>query len=493
MISKLNPDKNPPVPMPDIRVLKFEHALPPGDTGKLRVAAYCRVSTCMDIQKSSLDGQERYYTYKILSNPRWILAGIYCERGVSATGKERQPELERLLADCRDGRIDMVLTKSISRLARNVEGCLTIIRELVSLGVAFRFEKEHIDSESMQTELLLTILAAFAEAESKSISANVRWGIRKQFRDGTYRISRPPFGYRMENGTAVIVREEAAIVQRIFMQTLSGSGTGTIASQLNEENIPSALGGHWRKGSILSTLRNPFYCGDALFQKTYTDEHFRQRKNKGEKDQYLIEDHHASIIPREVFRLAGEMIRQHGKDLGNTGTNRNRYALSGKLICAHCRSKLARSSGPKYRCSKRAEHLCSLPDIYEEDVLSSFTTAMNKLSFLESELSPLAHALSLLRRGTLKYKDIDELRTFLNGRGIRSSFSEKDEAALATYVLNITVYSRCRFEFHMKCGLILNEAFTPKMQPAGIRHGKPAGDPRRERRQDGTHSVRVPH
>jgi site-specific DNA recombinase len=250
---------------------------------KLRVAAYCRVSTDSDEQLVSLEAQRTHYEAYIKANPNWEFSGIYYDEGISGTKKEKRTELLRLLADCENKRIDFIVTKSISRFARNTTDCLEIVRRLNEIGVSIYFEKENINTQSMDSELMLTILSSLAENESVSISQNNKWSIKRKFQNGTYKLSSPPYGYDYADGQLHVNAEQAEVVRRIFSEALSGSGTKKIANGLNAEGIPPQRGDLWTSTSIRGILGNEKYTGDAIFQKTYTDKYFNKRYNNGER------------------------------------------------------------------------------------------------------------------------------------------------------------------------------------------------------------------
>ena len=210
---------------------------------KTKVAAYCRVSTASDEQLISLDAQKLHYEYYIQSNDDWEYAGLYYDEGITGTKAEVRDGLQALLRDCEDGKIDLIITKSISRFSRNTTDCLEMVKRLVELGVFIFFEKENINTGSMESELMLSILSSLAESESVSISENEKWGIRKRFQNGTFIISYPPYGYANVNGEMVIDPEEAKVIKRIFAECLAGKGTYTIAKDLNADNIPTRKNG----------------------------------------------------------------------------------------------------------------------------------------------------------------------------------------------------------------------------------------------------------
>jgi DNA invertase Pin-like site-specific DNA recombinase len=359
---------------------------------KLRVAAYCRVSTDTDGQLESLETQIEHYEAFIRANPEWEYAGIYYDKGVSGTKKERRPEFLRMIADCESGNIDFIVTKSISRFARNTTDCLELVRKLQNLGIFIYFEKENINTGEMENELMLSILSGLAENESVSIAENNKWSVRRRFQNGTYKISCPPYGYDSVDGKLVVNIEEADLVRFIFSEILSGKGCGKVAKELNIRGLKGKKGGHWKSTTIRGMAYNEKYVGDALFQKTYTDEHFNHRRNNGEKEQYLIQNHHEPIISREDFEAAQAVIAQRAKEKGiekRDGKSQNRYPFSGKIICGNCGGTFKRrihASG-KHRvawcCTTHLADIAECPVKYipNSALEVAFITMMNKLIF----------------------------------------------------------------------------------------------------------------
>lgn len=360
---------------------------------KLRVAAYCRVSTDSEEQLVSLETQKTHYESFIKANPEWELAGIYYDEGITGTKKEKRTELLRMLKDCEHRKIDFIVTKSISRFARNTTDCLELVRKLTNLGVFMYFEKENINTQSMDSELMLTILSSLAESESISISENNKWSIQKRFQNGTYKLSYPPYGYDYLDGEMVVNEELAAIVKRIFAEALSGKGTHKIADGLKNDGIPSRRKANWTATTVRGILCNERYTGDVILQKTYTDEHFNRHYNYGEKDQYLIKKHHEAIISHEEFEAVGKLLNQRGKEKGIEKGNskyQNRYTLSGKIKCSECGSTFKRriqgNGNNKYIawcCSKHIYDIsgCSMRSIRDDVIQQAFITMINKLIF----------------------------------------------------------------------------------------------------------------
>lgn len=369
---------------------------------QMRIAVYCRVSTESDAQLESLEAQRKHYASYICTRDGWTLHDIYYERGVSAAKSKARPELRRMLRDCRLGKIDLVLTKSISRFSRNTADCLRMVRKLLELKIPVYFEKENINTSEMESELFLSILSSMAQDESASQSANVRWSIEQRFQSGTFIITCPPFGYRNDDGVMAIVEKQAVIVREIFQLALAGYGGYSIARILNDQNIPSAHGGLWSSGSILAILKNEKYTGDCLFQKTYTDDAFKRHKNNGEKNAYLVRDHHKAIIDRKTYDAVNELIELKRENKGiiqESPKYLNRTVLSGKVRCKACGSVMKRitrytqsGSYKMYACSTHlhSKKNCPFKAVYEDGILCAFASMMNKLTFArEAILEPL--------------------------------------------------------------------------------------------------------
>lgn len=376
------------------KVTKIEENKTPQANGKkLRVAAYCRVSTDSDAQAESLEAQITHYENYINSRSDWEYAGVYYDEGITGTKKEKRPELKRMLADCKAGKIDFIVSKSISRFSRNTADCLELLRKLLALNIPVCFEKENINTGAMESELFLSILSSMAADESLSISENSKWSIQNRFEIGTFKISYPPYGYDWDGEQMVINPEQTKIVKQIFAYALSGQGTSAIARKLNEDQVPTKKGGRWNATTIKGILRNEKYTGDCLFQKTYTDSCFNRHHNHGEKNMYLAKDHHEAIISHEDFEAAGRILEQHAKEKNISAGSKKyqqRYAFSGNIICGECGSTFKRrihyTAGTSYVAWCCNTHLadkdaCSMMFIRDEDLKLAFVTMMNKLVF----------------------------------------------------------------------------------------------------------------
>ncbi len=405
------------------RITKVEENKELTKKNKLRVAAYCRVSTTSGEQLISLEAQKAHYENTIKANPEWQFAGIYFDEGISGTKKEKRDGLISMITDCENGKVDFIITKSISRFARNTTDCLELVRKLIDLGIYILFEKENINTKSMESELMLSILSSLAENESVSISENEKWSIKKRFQNGTYKISYPPYGYANVDGKMVVVPEQAEIVKEIFAEILAGKGTYTIATALNERGILTKKGGRWYAETVCRLIRNEKHTGDALFQKTYTDSSFNRHINYGEHDRYLVQGHHEAIISHEDFENAHAVLEQHGKEKGvkkQSTKYQNRYAFSGKIKCAECGSSFKRRIRYQTKgtyivwcCSNHIKNIkaCSMEYIADEAVKKAFVTMMNKLVFGHQViLKPLLKSLQGMH-GKDKSSEIQEIES----------------------------------------------------------------------------------
>ena len=276
---------------------------------KLRVAAYCRVSTEEEEQQSSFETQKLYYTEKITSTPEWEIAGIYADDGISGVHTKKRDGFNQMIQDCKKRKIDLILTKSISRFARNTLDSIQYVRMLKALGIAVIFEKENINTSTMNSEMILTVLSAFAQAESESISQNVARGKRMGFRQGKFPFPyRQILGYRKgSDGKPEIIPEEAEVIRMIFNSYLQGASLQTIKKRLEADDVLTARGNKkWSSESVQRILQNEKYCGDVLLQKTFIEDVLTgvSKKNTGQLPQYYIENNHEGIVTKQTFREA---------------------------------------------------------------------------------------------------------------------------------------------------------------------------------------------
>ncbi len=386
---------------------------------KLRVAAYVRVSSASDDQLNSFAAQNRYYTGLISSKENWTLVDIYADEGITGTSAEKREDFQRLLADCRRGLIDRVLVKSISRFARNTTDCLEAIRELKLLGIGVCFEKENIDTATMSGEMLTAVFASMAQAESESISGNMRWSIQKRMQDGTYIPANLPYGYRMQNHSIQIVADQAIIVQRIFREYLAGKSTEEIATDLRSDNIPGKSGNvAWDSTAIRYILSNEKYTGNSVWQKYYTTDTlpFRCLLNRGQKASYYACGTHEGIISPSAFERANALMKSRAKKI--TPTQNEPYAFRKKLFCSDCNSVFRRKvvRGITYwvcigHDKKRNGIQCNTAPIAEAEIQNAFLRLYYNLKHHgEPILSQVLSSLQTIRsRRMLWSLDVMEL------------------------------------------------------------------------------------
>lgn len=374
----------------NIRVIEAQK--PSVKKKKLRVAAYCRVSTDNTDQLESLETQKSHYESLIQLHTEWENAGLYYDTGITGTKADIREGLQNLLTACRIGKVDLILVKSISRLSRNTTDCLSIVRELINIGVTIFFEKENINTAEMESELILSILSSMAEEESASISKNEKWSVQRRMAAGIYKMPYVPYGYKRDNnGDMIIEPNEAGVVRYIFNAVLAGQGTDAIAAALSDQHIPTRKGGNWSGSTVRDIIANEKYTGDALFQKTYTDDTFRRHSNHGEVKTYLVSEHHEPIISRETYERANTLIRQRSKEKGivkENGKYQNRFAFSGKIICGICGGKYKRrihSRGAEvaWVCNTHIADIrrCSAKYVRDDVLKAAFITMLNKLIF----------------------------------------------------------------------------------------------------------------
>jgi len=381
---------------------------------KIRVAAYCRVSTDSEEQLNSYESQKRTYTQKIAENPEWEMAGLFADEGITGTSLQKRTEFNRMIAACKRGSIDIILTKSLSRFARNTVDCLETVRMLKARGIGVIFEKENIDTLTQSSEFIMTLFSGFAQAESESLSKNVTWGKQKSMEAGHAAFQyRALLGYQKgADGKPEIVESEAQIVRRIFRSYLDGSSLADIKRMLDSEGLPTARGVKtWSHQVIHNILTNEKYIGDALLQKTYITDCISKKvkKNCGERPMYYIENNHPAIIPRDVFqRVQEEMARRSSKrkvmqKTGKTeqGKYSSKYALSELLICGECGTPYKRCTwsrnGKKrivWRCISRLEfgkkYCHNSPTIDEDKLQTGILTALSQYAAKTKEMQDAA-------------------------------------------------------------------------------------------------------
>ncbi len=340
---------------------------------KKRVAAYVRVSTEKEMALNSLENQAEFYTAQIKAAPDWEFAGIYEDRGISGT-KEMRPAFQQMLADCRAGKIDLILTKAFTRFARNTVVLLSTLRELKALGVDVYFEKDNIHSLSENGEFLITLLAAYAQAESYSASENQKWRIKKAFEEGRTTIGKM-IGYRLKDGVLTVVPKEAEIVRQIFGDYLSGMGENAIAKKLIRMGIAPARSQRlWNRTSIRRILTNEKYCGNMLLQKTYTENYINKKtiENHGERTRYLVENSHEAIIPKAMFDAAQAERRKRREKMNADGRQwSRRYPFSGLIECGECGMHYRRRTANAGTPYEQAAWICRTFSTYGKEFCHS--------------------------------------------------------------------------------------------------------------------------
>lgn len=374
--------------MPEKKVTLVE--FPPRQTvfnahaSKKRVAAYARVSTAKDEQENSLSAQMDYFEKYIRANPQWTFAGIYSDEGISGLSCEKRDSFNRMVQDALTGKIDLIITKSLSRFARNTVDSLTVIRKLKDKGVSVYFEKEAIDTLDAKGEFLITLMSSFAEEESRSISENITWGIRKRFADGKYSVAYSQFlGYRRgKTGNMLIDKNEAKVVRFIYMLALEGRSTTDICKVLMNCGIQTpAKKDEWQANVVLSILTNEKYKGDALLQKEYTVDFIAKvmKENEGELPKYYVKNGHPAIISEEAWNEV-QAIWSQTKSVNNTS-----HPLGDRIICCDCKGLMGRKVWHSttmhdivWECNNRKANRtdCRRFHIYDSELQSCVVRAM---------------------------------------------------------------------------------------------------------------------
>ncbi len=367
----------------DRRVIVIE-ATQKQEQKKLRVAGYARVSSDSSDQLNSFAAQNTYFTKLIESNDQWEMVDVYADEGISGRSAEKRGDFQRMIADCERGKIDRIITKSISRFARNAKECLTIIRHLKSIGVSIYFEEQNIDTSIVTGEMLTAVFAGLAQAESESIGKNMRWSYEKRMASGEFNTCKSPLGYRMVKGQLEIDEDEAAIVRMIFRDYLSGKSCKAIGAKLQEMGVQAKDRKRvWNSSTISYILSNERYIGNALLQKSYTTETFPpQRKlNHGEVPQYYVEGSNPPIIDKETFAAAKSLMASRSEKVSR---NRNSSPFMQKIHCGYC-GALARHKAENgkvnwvcYTHNKNAM-LCPTGPIPDDEIKKAFLRLYFKL------------------------------------------------------------------------------------------------------------------
>ncbi len=396
---------------------------------KLRVAAYCRVSTGKDEQKLSLERQLMYFQQSFRSSENEELVEIYAD---TASGTaDCRPGFQQLLSDCRAGKIDRIVSKSLSRFARNTRDCLSTLRELKKLGVTVVFEKEGIDTARVSDEIMITVMEGLAQEESASISRNIRWSLQRKMADGTLGIARVPYGYRKIDGNPVIEEPQAEIIRRIFALYLSGTGAKKIAVLLNDENIPSPTGTRWNNVTILKILRQEKYIGDIRWQKTYSVFMGEKGKiNHGERDSYYIRSCLPAIISRDDFMAVQKLREKNIRKATHTTVS----PFRGKTKCICGRSFfLKKDKKPIWECTGKYSTVnpCNTPVFSDADYHAAWNRMCIKLSKYADEIILPCIRLFELAEKTLINEEVIQLR------------EQEEELSQRKYVLCSLCFQGC--------------------------------------------------
>lgn len=355
-----------------------------------RVAAYARVSSGKEAMLHSLSAQISYYSDMIQRKPGWQYAGVYADEASTGT-KDNRAEFQRLLRDCRSGLIDMVITKSISRFARNTVTLLETVREFKAIGIDVYFEEQNIHSISGDGELMLTILASFAQEESLSVSENCKWRIRSQFQQGDLATLRFLYGYQITKKGIQVCEEQAAVVRSIFADYINGCGCGIIARKLQQQNVPTMRDGKWSAKYVADIIKNEKYVGNALLQKRYVKDHLTKALvfNRGELPKYFAEGTHEPIIDMDTFERAQVRMAASRKLSATKSVTTSRYAFSSMISCPTCgkhyKRKIERGI-PNWNCStflSQGKSACFGKRIPEETMMKLTSDVLGLSAFDE--------------------------------------------------------------------------------------------------------------
>lgn len=392
---------------------------------QLRVAAYCRVSTEEEEQQSSYEAQCTYYTDKIMTNPEWTMAGIFADEGITGTSTKKRNDFNRMIRKCRQKKIDLILTKSISRFARNTLDSLKYIRALKEQRIGIIFEKENINTLEMDTELIITFMSAFAQSESESISANVRWGKRQAMKEGKTSVNiKKLYGYFLDSeGNPQVDTDKAEVIRSIFNRYLQGASLRMIRQELEAAGIPNPAGSEkWGIDQIRNILSNEKYCGDVLMQKTFIQDCISKKvvKNTGQLPMYLIQNNHPAIVSREVYQaVQAEKARRSAsaspsKKTSSTGRTcyASKFALSERLVCGECGTLYRRCTWKRngktrivWRCVSRLDYgtkYChQSPTMDEEPLQRAIMAAISSVMAPKEKINGLITDAALEETGKL--------------------------------------------------------------------------------------------
>lgn len=360
------------------KVSRIEAARP-RITPRKKVAAYARVSMETELLIHSLSAQVSHYSNLIQSNPEWEYAGVYVDAGITGTSTSRRDEFQRMVADCEDGKIDVILTKSISRFARDTVDCLNTVRRLKEIGVEVRFERERISTLSSDGELLLTLLASFAQAESESLSANVKWAIRSRFQEGIPNGHKAPYGYEWDGEMFRIIPEQGEIVKFIFQRYLAGDSGYKIAKELKKRGVVGQYGVPMCDSTIKDIVTSISYTGTMILQKNYFTESHARKRNRGELPRYAVEGMFEPLVSVEDFNKAQEIRRERAEASPNRNAELTEF--SGIVKCGNCGrsfSRRTRGAAKVWVCNTRERkgiNVCGTKPLDETELIEAAAKA----------------------------------------------------------------------------------------------------------------------
>ena len=395
------------------KIRRIEPILPIIKTRK-KVAAYARVSMETELLHHSLSAQVSHYSSLIQSNPEWEYAGVYADEGITGTATKHRDEFKRLMADCDAGKIDLVLVKSVSRFARDTVDTLKATRHLKDLGIDVYFERENIHSMSKEGELLLTLLASFAQAEAESISQNVKWGIRKRFKLGIPNGNKAPYGYRWNGDGFSIIPEQGTVVKEIYRRYLAGESAYSIAKRLADKGIKGQSGVPMDDSTIKNILSSNSYTGTMILQKNFFTEGHKRKKNRGELPMYAVEEMFEPLVSETDFEQAQQIMKERAESMPNR--NPELTAFSGRVRCANCGCSISRRTskyGKKWVCNtkeRKGKGICDFRDIYETELENAASKALNLDGFDADAVRSRVELISIdnayiifrLKNGTVK-------------------------------------------------------------------------------------------
>lgn len=395
---------------------------------KLRVAAYCRVSSNSADQLHSYATQIRVYTSMIQSNPEWELVEIFADEGISGTSADKREEFLRMIRMCELKKIDLIITKSVSRFARNVKEVLEYVRKLKLLGIGVKFEKEGINTVSLGDEMLLNTFAAIAQEESVAISQRLRWSNKKRMSQGEYITSNAPYGYRLVEGALMIHEEEAKIIRWIFQCYADGNSATEIAAELDKRQVPTKAGqSHWRYNTIIYILANEKYIGDSLYQKRFNAPMlpFKEIMNRGEEDQYYVCNTHQAIVERELYDSVQKLLNDRRNNHSHI-VKPNNYPLTSRILCLECGSFYRRKAMKgciSWGCTThiRDRTQCDSQYYREERIYEGLIEIFNQLRFSEEDILSesirlLEFAINMKKRNNLQAREASQNLVDLNNK-----------------------------------------------------------------------------